>query len=380
MGLGLSDTPQRQDRSIVIYLCGPCPDGKFYIGQTENFSARMARHRQMDGSSPSFHEALKQFGLDRLNVRIIAQTDSPDEADILERRYIKLFNSLFPHGYNMTLGGRSTQFDPKLRITGFAEIPISEEEIRKAALDELEPHLGPTPDDYFDRARRWLIHYLHEVIAAGKSVDQINLGENQKLLKLCRDLDQFTHFEDLAIQALGLTKRETRKARPHALQLYGERLFGYVYDSLRVKVLRSRGLPFRHLKPFRPVAESSKQSLKEKQHQDYVLKLLKRRLAGKSFVGGHEALVDTFLLEYKKGFPFSPEIAKQVGFDPDMVSKAAEEATQRIARGETLEDYQRERRADLEQQMNWAHFVPKDWRPMEIIISFKNSQDSEVHD
>ena len=69
----------------------------------------MNRHRQKDGSCPSFHAAIEQFGFERLNLRIIAQTDSPDEADILERRYIQLFNALFPHGYNMNLGGRATQ-------------------------------------------------------------------------------------------------------------------------------------------------------------------------------------------------------------------------------------------------------------------------------
>lgn len=89
-----------------------------------------------------------------------------------------------------------------------------------------------------------------------------------------------------------------------------------------MKVLRSRGLPFRHLRPFRPVAESSKQSLKEQQHHEYVQKLLKRRLDGKSFVEGLEALVDTFLLEHKKGFAFSSDIAIQVGFDAGMVAKA----------------------------------------------------------
>ncbi len=356
---------QRQDRAIVIYLAGPCPEGKFYIGQTENFAVRMACHRRADGACPSFHAALQQFGFDRLSPRIIAQTDSPDEADILERRYIKLFNALFPHGYNMTLGGRATQFDPKLRITGFAEMPVSNDEIRQAALNEIEPSFGPTPDDYPDRAHQWLTHYLHEAIAAGKPMEDLNFSENPKLLKLCRDLEKFDHYEELAVRALNLPRREKRKARPYALKLYGERLFGYIHDSLRVKVLRSRGLPFRHLKPFRPVAESSKQSLKEQQHQEYVRKLLQRRLNGQSFVEGHAALVDTFLLEHKKGFPFSPDTALQVGFEPTMITNAVEEAKQRIARGEKLEDYQRERREELEQAINWAHFVPKDWRPGE---------------
>lgn len=361
----LSQPPQQQDRAIVIYLAGPCPDGKFYIGQTENFVARMLRHRQKDGSCPSFHEAIEKFGLDRLNPRIIAQTDSPDEADILERRYIQLFNALFPHGYNMTVGGRATQFDPKMRITGFAEMPVSDDELRQAALDEIEPRFGPTPDDFADRAYQWLVHYIHEAIAAGKSMEDIDLSERPKLQKLCRELEKFDHYEELATRALGLSKREKRKARPHALKLYSERLFGYVKDSLRVKVLRSRGLPFRHLRPFRPVAESSKQSLKEQQHHEYVQKLLKRRLDGKSFVEGHEALVDTFLLEHKKGFAFSSDIAIQVGYDAGMVAKAVEEASLRIAKGETLESYQNERREEIERVFDWAHFVPKDWRPRE---------------
>lgn len=363
----LAQAPQQQDRDIVIYLAGPCPDGKFYIGQTENFNSRIARHRQKDGSCPLFHVAIEQFGLDRLNPRIIAQTDSPDEADILERRYIQLFNAMFPHGYNMTPGGRGTQFDPKFRITGFAEMPVSDEELRRAALDEVDPGVGPTPDDYGDRAHHWLVYYIQEAIAAGKSKENMDFTENTKLQKLCRELEGFDHYEELATRALGLSRREKRKARPHALKLYAERLFSYVHDSLRVKVLRSRGLPFRHLKPFRPVAESSKQSLKEQQHQEYVHKLLKRRFDGKSFVEGHEALVDTFLLEHKKGFSFSPQIAIQIGFDTSMVEKAVTEASHRIQKGQTLEDYQRERTKELEEVIDWSHFVPKDWFPGQTI-------------
>jgi hypothetical protein len=96
-----------------------------------------------------------------------------------------------------------------------------------------------------------------------------------------------------------------------------------------------------------------------------VQKLLKRRLDGKSFVEGHEALVDTFLLEHKKGFPFSPDIAIQIGFDKNLVTKAVEEASQRLKRGETLEDYQSERRREFEGKVDWSYFVSKDWRPAE---------------
>jgi hypothetical protein len=46
-----------------------------------------------------------------------------------------------------------------------------------------------------------------------------------------------------------------------------------------------------------------------------------------------------------------------------MVTNAVEEAKQRVARGDKLENYQRERREELERAINWAHFVPKDWRP-----------------
>ena len=141
---------------------------------------------------------------------------------------------------------------------------------------------------------------------------------------------------------LGLGEKERLKSHHLALKLYAENLFTYVTENLRADVLYSRGVPFRHPKPFLPVPKSTKSKSKQIGHDKYMRKLFERRFKGQGIAEGNVALVDAFLLEKKKGFEFSPSIAIGVGFSQEMVSMAAQEALERVQRGETLEDYQRD--------------------------------------
>lgn len=118
-----------QTRAFAIYVFGPSPDGRFYVGQTANFVRRYNDHCKAGGECPEFHKALKAFGTDQFPVAIVAETDVAEEADRLERLYITKFNALIPHGYNLTGGGRAARFEPGAKVVGFEEYPLSAKEL-----------------------------------------------------------------------------------------------------------------------------------------------------------------------------------------------------------------------------------------------------------
>jgi hypothetical protein len=126
-----------QTQSFVIYLFGPCPNGKYYVGQSDDYARRIRDHRKAAGGCPRFHDAIRRHGWDAIPVKIIAETHVQEEADRLEILYITKHNSLWPDGYNMTLGGRATRFDPDAKIVGFDEAAVSDEEIFAEARERL---------------------------------------------------------------------------------------------------------------------------------------------------------------------------------------------------------------------------------------------------
>jgi hypothetical protein len=112
-----------QASAFVIFLCGPSPEGKFYVGQTSDFVRRNRDHQNARGECPHYHQAIQRFGWARLRPRIIAQTDIQEEADRLERLFITKYDSLFPNGYNLTLGGRATFYNRPTKVAEFEDTP-----------------------------------------------------------------------------------------------------------------------------------------------------------------------------------------------------------------------------------------------------------------
>jgi predicted GIY-YIG superfamily endonuclease len=89
------------------------PNGKVYIGQTVNFSIRMRGHKN-DSFNPNrfsrncqVNNAIRKYGWENVKTEIIFEC-SENEIDILEKKYIKLFDSTNRNfGYNREGGGNS---------------------------------------------------------------------------------------------------------------------------------------------------------------------------------------------------------------------------------------------------------------------------------
>lgn len=58
-----------------------------------------------------FHKALKIYGVENFKYTIIDTCETKEQANELEIKYIKEFNSLMPNGYNMTKGGQRTKIN-----------------------------------------------------------------------------------------------------------------------------------------------------------------------------------------------------------------------------------------------------------------------------
>lgn len=91
------------------------PDGKCYVGQTKNLCNRVKLYEsQLFGSFGDDSKnmiALREFGIDNVDISILRELNIDDKSDlllclsILEIKYIRQLNTLFPNGYNSGIGG-----------------------------------------------------------------------------------------------------------------------------------------------------------------------------------------------------------------------------------------------------------------------------------
>jgi group I intron endonuclease len=55
------------------------------------------------------HQAIKKYGKENFEIKVLARCDSLEEMNHREAYYIKLFNTLRPNGYNLMSGGGNSK-------------------------------------------------------------------------------------------------------------------------------------------------------------------------------------------------------------------------------------------------------------------------------
>lgn len=114
-----TDCLNRTDKCIY---CLDFPNGKSYVGKTSNLGNRIRlylRNIESDGKSNKVVEAIKEFGVDDISIRILASVNIFDKTDlelclsIMEIRYIRDLDTLYPNGYNVSLGGEALRIPPE---------------------------------------------------------------------------------------------------------------------------------------------------------------------------------------------------------------------------------------------------------------------------
>ena len=97
----------------IIYKIQNKIDGKTYIGQTiGDIRKRLYLHQYPKSRCLYLKNAIAKFGIEAFEISEIESINRPtkeelyDALDEAEKSYIKKLNCMYPHGYNLTDGGR----------------------------------------------------------------------------------------------------------------------------------------------------------------------------------------------------------------------------------------------------------------------------------
>lgn len=103
----------------TIYKLWNEVNDKLYIGQTTNLSKRGRGGAGYLGC-PHLYHAIKKYGWEKFHYEILVEASTQEEANILEKHYIKKYDTTNPEkGYNLSLGGnvRTTNDETKEKIS-----------------------------------------------------------------------------------------------------------------------------------------------------------------------------------------------------------------------------------------------------------------------
>lgn len=93
------------------------PNGKSYVGQTINLKKRMKKHETRGcRNGHAITRAILKYGWSNVSIEILLKVEADDVKSILdcaEIENIAKYNTLKPHGYNLTPGGDSQPMENK---------------------------------------------------------------------------------------------------------------------------------------------------------------------------------------------------------------------------------------------------------------------------
>lgn len=90
----------------VIYKI-TSPSGKSYIGQSKNIKQRLLMHKSDKSACRLIRNAIKRYGWENVQVDILKENLSIEQANESETYYINHYNTFVPFGYNLTSGGNN---------------------------------------------------------------------------------------------------------------------------------------------------------------------------------------------------------------------------------------------------------------------------------
>src|SRR5208283_3648439 len=125
----------------TLYLLTNTANGKIYVGQTWNeLHIRMGKDGSNYKNSTYLYNAIKKYGADKFQYKVLVEVSCQTVADYMEDYYIDLYDSCNPKiGYNIKRGGsvgkHSEETKAKISATlksQFAELPPEEIAARSA--------------------------------------------------------------------------------------------------------------------------------------------------------------------------------------------------------------------------------------------------------
>ena len=95
------------------------PSNKSYIGKTvQSFSQRMHGHKTKSSNCTALKHAINKYGWAEMKREIVEENIPEDQLNDREKYWIKTYDTMAPHGYNLTDGGDGGSLSDitKLRI------------------------------------------------------------------------------------------------------------------------------------------------------------------------------------------------------------------------------------------------------------------------
>lgn len=91
---------------ISIYKITNTENNKVYVGQTSlTLKRRMILHKTSHiNGKDKLHSEMRRIGIDKFNISLITQTELQEEANLLESKYIDIYDSI-NNGYNTINSG-----------------------------------------------------------------------------------------------------------------------------------------------------------------------------------------------------------------------------------------------------------------------------------
>jgi group I intron endonuclease len=120
----------------VIY-CLTSPSGKRYIGQTRrSFEKRLREHSSGSSGCIALTNAIQEYGISAFVCEVLL-TVNDEHLDMYESRFIELYDTICPNGYNIRTGGSP----------GSLHCEESRERMRLAKLGDKNPNYGKPRSD-----------------------------------------------------------------------------------------------------------------------------------------------------------------------------------------------------------------------------------------
>lgn len=104
-------------KHMIIYKITNKINNKSYVGQTtQKISERWRKHLKSTTKCTAMHNAIQKYGKESFTVEIVCTCISKEDLNEKESYYIKLFNTLSPHGYNLKEGGSTNFYSHEARL------------------------------------------------------------------------------------------------------------------------------------------------------------------------------------------------------------------------------------------------------------------------
>jgi hypothetical protein len=143
------------------------PNGKKYIGITSKTAKeRFAQHSKKSCKRYAAQHAIKKYGKENIVLTVLATVDNWELLCLAEIEAIEKFNTFYPGGYNLTLGGE-----------GNLTLELSEKEIKVRDREKRKKYYSLNKEKFSFRAKNTLKKIKKNFVLTIKNINRkIKIG------------------------------------------------------------------------------------------------------------------------------------------------------------------------------------------------------------